>query len=248
MNFSIQIDTGRLSDTAKEWAMEKLRKQAKFVGEIAVQQAKKRFVDSGDEEVTWPDLWANDDRRVQDAITRTVGGTESFAAYVTKELRLSQANYDKTLNKITDGKLEGDKASKARNKAKGRLERAKELSVSGNPSYRKGGKPLRDTGALMASLSYVVSEDMYGVQVGIGPSVPYGRKQQEGFSQKGPVFIPLSVKAARMEEGGDPDTYGLLPGIDYVIVKGKVTIPARPFVRFTDQNKKDIESAIAGRA
>jgi len=247
VNFTIQIDTGKLVDASKEWAMQKLRAKAKAVGEIAVAKSKKRFDDGGDEGITWPDLWANDDARVNEAIARMAGGGESFGAYVAKELRLATANYDRTLNKINDGKLAGDKASKAKNRAAGRLERAKELQAPGNPSYRKGGKPLLDTGALRSSVTYVVSEDMYGVTVGIGPAVPYGRQQQEGFKRKGPVFIPLSIKAARLPEGADPDSYELIPGVDYVTVKGPVEIPSRPFVRFTDQNKKDIESAIAGR-
>lgn len=247
MNFTIEIDAGKLGDVAKEWAMGKLRQQAKAVGELAVQQAKKRFEDSGDEGITWPDLWANNDARVSEAIARMAGGADSFAAYVAKELRLATKNYDKTLGKIESGQLGGDKAAKAKNRARGRLERAKELQATGNPSYRKGGKPLLDTGALRSSISYVVTEDLYGVSVGVGPSVPYGRSQQEGFEKKGPVFIPLSVKAARLPEGADPDSYELIPGIDYVTVRGPVHIPARPFVRFTDQNKKDITAAIAGR-
>lgn len=247
VNFTIQIDTGKLVDASKEWAMGKLRAKAKAVGEIAVAQSKKRFDDGGDEGVTWPDLWASNDAKVWEAIKNQKDGERFFNSYFAAEIRMAEKNLKSVEKKIDEGKLQGDKARKAKMRATNRLEIAKEIKRTGNPSYRRGGEPLRDTGALKASMNYQTREEKDSVFVEIGPAMFYGRYQQEGFETNGPNFIPFTIKAARKPKGVNPEDFDLLPGVDYVMAWGGVTVPARPFVRFTDQNKKDIESAIAGR-
>ncbi len=114
-------------------------------------------------------------------------------------------------------------------------------------SYRYGGAPLQDTGALAAS--FFIQSKKAGDKVSksvIASSSFYAPYHQVGFSTKGPNFIPLTLKAKRLHvKGANPREEGLVQGVDYVIAKHGVTVPARPMIDYLDaQNQKEIFETI----
>jgi len=74
--------------------------------------------------------------------------------------------------------------------------------------YRKAGRPLRDTGRLMNSLSSDSSRTGDEVTWALLDGTGYGVKHQYGFTNRGPVAIPLNRRAARIipkESPHDPE-------------------------------------------
>ena len=112
--------------------------------------------------------------------------------------------------------------------------------------YRKGGKPLRDTGRLMNSLSNDTKITRNGVEWTLLDGTGYGVKHQEGFTNRGPVAVALNRKASRVipsESPHDPDLLeqqGLrrAPTLrraqlsprkyDFYVLQRDTVVPARP--------------------
>jgi phage gpG-like protein len=122
-----------------------------------------------------------------------------------------------------------------------------ELWASRNEvGYRKGGKPLRDTGRLMNSLSNDTRINRDGVEWILLDGVGYGVKHQEGFTNLGPVAVALNRKASRIipsESPHDPDVLEqqdlrraptlkeakLHPRkYDFYVLQNDTNVPARP--------------------
>ena len=105
--------------------------------------------------------------------------------------------------------------------------------------YRSGGKPLQDTGALMASLhsETKVSGNRISLNLKDGSPGGYGVYHQAGFTTKGPNFIPMSPKGRR----GEPK---LKYGKDFIIAKGGVTVPQRKIFNLPPEDRKELGEAI----
>lgn len=112
-------------------------------------------------------------------------------------------------------------------------------------SYRRGGQPLRDTGRLMNSLfgETVVTDDTITARLKTNESYVVGH--QEGFKTNGPNFIPLTLKAKRTHRPGmNPKDEGLIPGVDYVMAWGGVTVPARPIFSLPPEDVSEIVDTV----
>jgi len=102
--------------------------------------------------------------------------------------------------------------------------------------YRRGGHPLRNTGALARSLAAnarisgaVIQIEMRGLH--------YGAYHDRGFKTKGPNFIPLTRRAVSGHStGANPRHEGLIEGGDYLMAWRGVTVPARPFILPTNDD------------
>lgn len=105
-------------------------------------------------------------------------------------------------------------------------------------SFRYGGQPLRDIGLLESSFFIFRTEyTARGMESTIACSAFYGPYQQQGFTTRvGKLyFIPLSIKGRRMHvRGANPRKEGLVPGKDFVVVKGGFSIPPRPMIDYSD--------------
>jgi phage gpG-like protein len=119
-----------------------------------------------------------------------------------------------------------------------------EYKVSG-VSYRKGGKPLRDTGNLLRSIG-AKAEQTGPARLSIVMSgAIYGIYHEKGFSTSGPNFIPLTRKAKKNHAtGANPYTEGLQAGKDYTVRYWGVTVPARPFLVPTSKEFSEIAKTI----
>lgn len=231
---TIKIDRNAMRRDIEAMIDKRLALAGDRIGGVVKSQAQARFANSGDEDGAWPDLWANDDSRVRRMVEPQLeeAGREKLA----REVRNAQKAYDKAFAATDSAKML---------KASGRLDRAK-AALDGNPSYRRGGKPLVDTGAGQASITYRVLPPAGGsVLIEIGSPLQYLQYQQEGFKTQGPNFIPLSLKAKKHQTGANPRDEGLIPGVDYVIAWGGVTVPARPIVRFTKANLAELAGTLA---
>ena len=112
--------------------------------------------------------------------------------------------------------------------------------------YRKGGKPLRDTGRLMNSLSNDTRRKRDGVEWKLLDGAGYGVKHQEGYTNRGPVAVALNRKASRIipsESPHDPDLLEQMglrraPTLrraqlsprkyDFYVLQHDTVVPARP--------------------
>ena len=83
-----------------------------------------------------------------------------------------------------------------------------------------------------------------GIEIRAGSPQISARYHQEGFTTRGPNYIPLTNKAKRKPPGADPELFDLVQGHDYVMAWQGVTIPARPMVRFTRDNLREIMSVL----
>lgn len=137
-------------------------------------------------------------------------------------------------------------------KAQARVQKANEQLIAAT-SYRKGGKPLWDKGALAASFftkyNFVFEAEL-ALLVVIASSSFLAPFHQKGFRTNGPNFIPLNLKAARMHvKGANPKDEGLEYGVDYIMAWKGVKVPERAMVDYADPaNKKQIEDTITARA
>lgn len=116
--------------------------------------------------------------------------------------------------------------------------------------YRKRGKPLKDTGMLMAMLSVDIESNV-DITWTLTDGSGYGVKHQEGFINEGPIAIALSARARLpIKSMGDPphdiaalDAMGFeeAPNLesaqnpkkgnlkyDYYIIEDGAKVPARP--------------------
>ncbi len=116
-------------------------------------------------------------------------------------------------------------------------------------SYRNGGQPLRNTGALKQSFeTNVVKNSSMDIDCVVSSPLAYAAYQQYGFTTAGPNFIPLNRKAARSHvKGANPKLEGLVQGKDYIMAWNGVTVPARPIVDYADAtNQRKLKLAVQG--
>jgi phage gpG-like protein len=238
MNYRIRIDTAELQRKLTAEVRARNERAAEAVGSLVVGQIQSRFVNGGDSELRWPDLWANDDA----AVSRMVRAQQGDDAQGKRDAAVKRAekSLERAKAKNERGEYATGKGQAAIRRATNKLRAAEELSRTSNPSYRKGGNPLQDTGALQASFFYRVTPTDGGFNIAIGSPLEYAPFHQAGFKSSGPNYIPLSIKGAKKPKGADPDAMGLLPGVDYVMAWRGVTVPPRPMVRFTQQDRRDI--------
>ena len=133
--------------------------------------------------------------------------------------------------------------------------------------FRKGGRPLRDTGRLMNMLNVRTSNTPRGVQWTLTDGTGYGLKHQEGFVNHGPTAVPLTKKAKDFIQGmGDPphdietlDKAGFEEApnaaaaqsprsgslkFDYYIIEGDSKVPARPIANNPPEDVRAISRTI----
>jgi phage gpG-like protein len=230
MPFRVRIPADT-ADKVGKFAVARIQQNSSEIGATLVEQAKRRFRDQGDEEVRWPDLWANNDEAVSSVARRQSLKTEADT-FRRAEVRTAEKRLAKAQAK-----------GKGVARAKSLLGIAKEQAASGNPSYRRGGQALLDSGILRTSITFRASNTEKGVKIEWGPTLKYGRWQQEGFqTQKGVNYIPLTMRGKAKPPGANPMSLDLIPGHDYVILR-RVRIPARPFIRLTASNRIEVTRA-----
>ncbi len=234
----IKIDTAGLRGKLLAQIEPQMRSVGESMGAVLVSQTQARFADGGDEEVTWAPLWVNDDGKVAAVTARTgVKSRRARAADIEGKADKSIARADR---EHASGKINRSTRARRHRQAESKKKKAAEVA-GGVPSNRtrKGGQPLRDNGAAMASFVSVVDYSDGLLTIKVGSPLPYAKYHHDGFSTSGPNYIPLT-DAAR---GGWNEK--LIPGYDYAIVQG-VTVPARPIVRATPGNIEELKVTFAG--
>lgn len=126
------------------------------------------------------------------------------------------------------------KTGKARNRTEYLIE------TSG---YRNGGQPLRDTGRLAKSMNARVDRQPNGIRL-VLRGHKYGLFQDMGFQTAGPNYIPLTKKGSRYDSSKNARAAGLKAGQDFMGRKKGVTVPARPFLLPTRNDRRDIGVSI----
>ena len=111
------------------------------------------------------------------------------------------------------------------------------------PGYRNGGQPLRDTGRLANSVNARGDRQTNGIRL-VLRGLKYGLFQDMGFQTAGPNYIPLTKKGARYDSGKKARAAGMVPGQDFTGRKKGVTVPARPFLLPTRNDRRDIGVSI----
>lgn len=111
------------------------------------------------------------------------------------------------------------------------------------PGYRNGGQPLRDTGRLAGSVNARGDRQPNGIRL-VLRGLKYGLFQDMGFQTAGPNYIPLTKKGARYDSGKKARAAGMVSGQDFTGSKKGVTVPARPFLLPTRNDRRDIGVSI----
>lgn len=230
MNVSIHVDPEKLRGAVRRVVDAKIDRIAPRAAQVIAKQCRDRFERNG-----WPDLAANDDKRVRKWIS-AAGYQEEGSAYARAKFREAREAREKVRQKVREGKIPQDKIRGKLRKARNVENIARKIAATGNPSYRKGGKPLLDSGALKASINGRVQQGPRRIQ--IGSPLKHALYHQEGFSTNGPNYIPFTKKATRKPKGMKPDDFDLVPGYDYTMLWGGVDVPARPIF---DMRPDDIE-------
>lgn len=228
----IRIDRAKLKAAIRDLTIKEIRVKLEAIGSTVLGQTQRRFDDRGDEEIRWPDLWVNK----PEAVAKFTS-TKEARKKRTDKVKRTQRAVDKilTISDISDRNVVLRKARK-------KLREAKKLESEGVPDiFRRGGEPLKDTGELQASFAQVVEPTPRGGRVRIGSPLERAGFHQTGFTTSGPNYIPLTQRA---RAGWNPK---LIPGHDFVMMGKGVTVPARPMVRLTAQNRKDIIAVAQGR-
>lgn len=238
MKTSIRINKQAFKREIRHVSDARAERVAGAAGQMVLGQIVERFDRGGDEERPWPDLWANNDAAVRRMTERAIG--DKGRTKLVREYDKAKRNLDRVKKRADEGGYAVGKASGAIRKARNRLKAAEHQMRIGNTSYRRGGKPLQDTGALRASFFAVTRPTPRGWRVEVGSPLPYAVYHQEGFETSGPNYIPLTIKGAKKPKGADPDVLGLLPGVDYVMAWRGVTVPPRRMVGFTSRNRRDL--------
>lgn len=118
-------------------------------------------------------------------------------------------------------------------------------SVPGH--YRSGGRPLWDTGSMIASLRGEFTRASQGGTwaLAVSENQQHAIYHQRGFSTDGPNFIPITRRAALLHrKGRNPRNEGLTPGEDYIMAWKGVTVPARPIFNWPPEDRQDFEDAL----
>lgn len=244
MAVKITLNRQLIARNAMASARKVLERKADAIGAEAVRQAKRRFTSGGDEEGKWPSLWASNDPAVRQTIEgQTRPG--DVGAELKEGVREAKAATNRLRDRIRKGDVPSERVRSRLRAAKAKERAARDVYNSGNPSYRRGGQPMLDTGKARASMTYRVVRNVRGVGVQVGSPLPYLRYHQTGFSTTAIHFIPLSIKAKKTHrKGANPEKEGLIRGVDYLLLRG-VDIPARPIVRFTKANKEAFAQVLA---
>jgi phage gpG-like protein len=111
------------------------------------------------------------------------------------------------------------------------------------PGYRNGGQPLRDTGRLANSVNARSERQTNGIRL-VLRGLKYGLFQDMGFSTSGPNYIPLTKRGSRYNSSKSARDAGMRPGQDFTGSKRGVTVPGRPFLLPTRNDKHDIGVSI----
>lgn len=120
--------------------------------------------------------------------------------------------------------------------ARGNIEKGRGVQGEFEPlhappgSPRFGGQPLRDTGSLLNSITAKGEPSgNRGIRINV-IGRPYGQWHNEGFSTRGPNYIPLTMKGKRGYSPENLRSGDLVRGVDYIIMRHGVTVHARPFI------------------
>ena len=214
-----------------------LRKATADLRAVQLEQIAAAFKNGGQPSAKWKPLWA-----------------DTFKGAIAEKHLLAQgkaamgiAKGRSQLAKALNAK-QFDAAVKKIGSHEERFKKASALAVAAE-SYRKGGKPLRDNGFLMASFftKYAfVFEEAGTALIVVASAAIYAGWQHSGFKTKGPNFIPLSLKARRHHVlHQNPNAEGLEQGVDYIMAWKGVDVPARPIIDYADPvNKKQIGDVI----
>lgn len=125
-------------------------------------------------------------------------------------------------------------------------------TTSGLPSYRAGGRPLRDTGVniyqRLSGAKYIgFGQATFFLR---GPQIAAWHQGTKGqpiaFRTEGPNFIPLTRRAVRLHRPGmDPKAEGLRPGVDYIMAWRGVEVKRRPIYNMPPEDRDEITQATA---
>jgi phage gpG-like protein len=115
-------------------------------------------------------------------------------------IRLANAITDQVRRRLKDSRVEQVLVSQA----KRRIDQGGDSTVvypslwaDQVDSYRSGGQPLKDIGELYNGLSAEKEVGHDSIKLRLVSPHAYAKAHQEGFSTKGPNFIPLTRKAVR---------------------------------------------------
>lgn len=240
MAFRININPDALARQAKEAAVAALRRKGDAIGGLVTSQCKRRFDTSGDADRRWPDLWVNKRGAVLQSAERAHPDLRESRLLLKEDVHKAERSLERARAKVAKGS--GNRGAVRR--AQNRLRYAKEAQSTGNPAYRAGGKPLLDTGEARASMTYRVRDIPRGVALDVGSPKPWLKGHQTGYATKGPNYIPLTRRAKAKPAGANPADLDLVPGYDYIMAWNGVTVPARPIVRFTEANHREIAQTL----
>lgn len=178
--------------------------------------------------------------------------------------RLQEADISRILVKQAQARIKsggsdvGGYADLWANSAKiiiGKGKRRREIS-----HYRKGGKPLYDTGNLFRSLTSTMSVIGDGVRLTLLAPL-YGLYQHHGFKTSGPNFIPFTRRAVRQgpeafkTKSGEFDLAKItkyekghkaaLKNREYAYAPNGVTVPSRPIFAMPNTARAEVARTIA---
>lgn len=232
---SVRIDPQSARRAIRGQAPEALRPYAEKIGAVVVSQIGERFANGGDPDAPWAPLWVDNDGAVARVLeSGAPRRRRSSDAMIERADRASK----RATREYRAGTMSRSKKARVQRQAREMRKRSREAKGEGLPDrFRKGGKPLRDNGTLAASFVSVVETSPEGVTITVGSPVPHARYQHAGIDTTGPNYIPLT-QAAR--GGWNPR---LIPGWDYIVLNS-VSVPARPIVRMTEQNRDEIVNSL----
>lgn len=230
-----------LNDAARKALQRHVNRAARKVSAVLLAQTARRFRQGGDEEIRWAELWVNSAGPSRTPEARSEGARGARR----KALDSARKSADRLRSKIQSGERDDARAQRQLRAKIAQYRRARDSFYSGRPlSYRHGGTPLSDTGALRQSVRSLIIEEPAALRATarIGSSLPYARLMQSGDRlREGPWFVPLTRRARVAGEPGGR----LIAGYDYVYLQRR-RIPPRPFVRMTVQNIEEVRSIIGG--